>query len=79
MNNAMTTVAAVSEGEDFGYSHAETRRFVRAAIRHIESPSIRAWARSSNNFPLLVKLAKKNRHMVPLRFGTYLVCLAMGF
>ncbi len=57
-------------------------RFLDAALEHVESKSIREWARSDHNRPIMLKMAdgvlKKNPAADPLRFGTYVTCLAIG-
>lgn len=54
-----------------------------AAVALIESKSIRAWASSPQNRPVLLDhcksiLAKSGGSYEPLRYSTWLVCTAMG-
>ena len=53
------------------------------ALEHVESESVRKWANSAHNRPIFEKMAQgaidKNDGLVdPLRFGAYVVCLAIG-
>ena len=54
----------------------ETAKFFEEALKHVEGPSVRQWATSANNRPILEKLsapfAKKGE---VLRFASYLVCV----
>lgn len=54
-----------------------------AALTHVESAGIREWATSPTSRPLFVELAgkaieKKGPTSDPVRFATYIVCLAIG-
>jgi hypothetical protein len=59
----------------------EVRAYVTTALEAIESKSIREWATTKHNAPLIEKLAlgALNHGTEPKRFATYLVCVAMGF
>lgn len=64
-------------------TEGEISTFVDAAIARIESVSIRAWARSDHNAPIVASmganaLRKGGESADPLRFSAYLVCLALG-
>jgi hypothetical protein len=52
------------------------------ALKGVESDSIKEWANTSHNRPIFEKIAQnaldKNKDADPIRFGAYIVCLAMG-
>lgn len=53
------------------------------ALGGVESDSIKEWANTDHNRPIFEKIAQnaldKNEGLVdPVRFSTYIVCLAMG-
>jgi hypothetical protein len=53
--------------------------FVAASLAAIESRSIRAWAQTEHNAPIVREMAErafKLKHE-PARFAAYLVCVAM--
>lgn len=57
------------------------KAFLTAALEKVESKSIREWATSTHNYPIILKMAAKPAKAGedPTRFATYLVCVAMGF
>lgn len=52
------------------------------ALKHIQSDSIREWAQTAHNKPIIIKMAKeavkKNPQAKPEDFATYLNLCAMG-
>lgn len=55
-----------------------------AAVKLIDSDSIRHWAGTEHNRPILIKIAqgvldKNNNAYSELRFATWLICESMGF
>lgn len=54
--------------------------FLDAALKHVESASIRAWATTDHNKPIVLKMAANSveKNTNPQYFATYLVCCAMG-
>ena len=55
-------------------------QLLEAALKHVESESIRAWALSLNNRHMWETIAeRKVGQMDPMRFATYIVAEAMGF
>jgi hypothetical protein len=61
------------------------KKFLKEALTHVESKSIREWATSEHNFPIWIEIAKRfliknggpsedNR----IRLSTYIVVEAMG-
>lgn len=57
-------------------------KFTTTAIAAIQSPSIREWASTARNLPIITEMAKaaitKNPKAKPEDFATYLTCVAMG-
>jgi hypothetical protein len=55
-------------------------QFLQEALSNVESKSIREWAQTEHNKPLVLKLAEsfQKTGAPAIRFGTYLVCVAMG-
>jgi ABC-type metal ion transport system substrate-binding protein len=56
---------------------------LEAALTHVESESIRAWANSDHNRPVWEKIAQqavdnKGDDVDPITFSTYILCEAMG-
>lgn len=58
----------------------ELKAFLSAALAAIESRSIRAWASSEHNAPIVLEMAKAAvaKKSKPEALAAYLVCLAMG-
>lgn len=62
----------------------EAPAFLDRALARVESPSIRAWARTEHNLPLMLRLAtlaiakRGNNPDNELRFATFVTCEAMG-
>lgn len=60
------------------------KELFEAAVAKVESKSIREWATSAHNKPILLQIAAKataSKESEPakvLRFSTWLVCEAMG-
>lgn len=58
--------------------------FLDRALARVESVSIRAWARTEHNLPLMLRLATialskgGNNPENELRFATFVTCEAMG-
>lgn len=57
--------------------------FLENALARVESVSIKSWATSSHNRPIFLQmaenaLAKGGQSADPVRFATYITCLAMG-
>lgn len=63
-------------------SKTKAQKFTTAAIAAIQSPSIREWAQTAHNLPLITEMAQaaitKNPKLEPERFATYLLTVAMG-
>jgi len=59
---------------------AVVKKFFNDTLGHIESKSIREWASSEHNKPIILKMAAsaRNNGSDPVRFATYLVCIAIG-
>jgi hypothetical protein len=61
---------------------SKATKFTTAAIAAIQSPSIRAWASSPHNLPIITEMAaqalSKNPKAKPQDFATYLTLTAMG-
>lgn len=75
MNTTMTAAAT------YPATKAGARRFLKAALEHVESASIRTWATSNHNGPVWEREAlawlKKERTDV-LKFAALIVIEAMG-
>lgn len=54
-------------------------QFIAASLGAIESRSIRAWAQTAHNAPIVREMAERAFHLKhePERFAAYLVCVAM--
>lgn len=54
--------------------------FLDAALKHVESASIRAHYLTEHNKPIVLKMAAASleKNTDPQYFATYLVCVAMG-
>jgi len=63
-------------------SSTKTSAFLTTSLNLIASESIRAWAQSAHNLPIITKMASaaltKNPKADPQGFATYLTTLAMG-
>jgi hypothetical protein len=63
-------------------SKSKAEKFTTAAIAAIQSPSMREWASSAHNLPIVTKMAvaaiAKNPRTKPADFATYLTLVAMG-
>jgi hypothetical protein len=55
---------------------------LEAALRRVESESIKAWASTANNRPIFEQIAEKALEKDPAadpdRLAAYVVCLAIG-
>jgi len=61
------------------------KKFLKEALTHVESKSIREWVTSNHNFPIWVEITKhflvKNKgpsEDARIRLTTYIVVTAMG-
>lgn len=63
-------------------SKSKATKFTTAAIAAIQSPSMREWASSARNLPIITEMAKsalsKNPKADPERFACYLTTIALG-
>lgn len=63
-------------------SKSKAEKFTKAAIAAIQSTSMREWASSAHNLPIITKMAEtalsKDPKAEPERFATYLTCIALG-
>lgn len=63
-------------------SKSKAEKFTKAAIAAIQSPSMREWASSAHNLPIITEMAKsalsKNPKATSQEFATYLTLVAMG-
>lgn len=59
---------------------AEVRDYMTKVLAAIESKSIREWASTKHNRPIVERLAwdAVNHGTHPMRFASYLVCVAIG-
>jgi hypothetical protein len=59
---------------------SKAEQFARDAIARIESPSVRDWASTPHNFPIVCKMAERPaaRGDDPARLATFLLLQAMG-
>jgi hypothetical protein len=55
-------------------------KFLKEALTHVESESIRTWVQTDHNLPLWTQMAANAVQVgtEPLRFASYIVCVAIG-
>ncbi len=56
-------------------------RYMTEVLSNIDSKSIREWTATDHNAPLIRQMAEdaSRKKTPPVRFASYLVCIAMGF